>query len=64
VCVCAAGMKGVSGDEVRECSRKSHLLSAHSVKCQDMVSVMNEFSKRIRYRIQVLRYTLLLYYNM
>ena len=59
-CVCVfvfvAGVKGVSGDEVRECSRKSHLLSAHSVKCQDMISVINEFSKRIRYRIQVLRY--------
>ena len=55
VCVCAAGVKGVAGEEVRESSRKSHLLSAHSVKCQGMVSVMNEFSKRIRYRIQVLR---------
>ena len=55
VCVCAAGVRGVAGEEVRESSRKSHLLSAHSVKCQGMVSVMNEFSKRIRYRIQVLR---------
>lgn len=60
VFVCVAGVKGVSGEEVRECSRKSHLLSAHSMKCQDMVSVIHEFSKRIRYRIQVLRYALLL----
>ena len=55
MCVCAAGVKGVAGEKVRESSRKSHLLSAHSVKCQGMVSIMNEFSKRIRYRIQVLR---------
>ena len=54
--MCAAGVKGVTSEEVRECSRKNHLLSAHSVKCQDMVNVINEFSTRIRYRIQVLRY--------
>lgn len=58
--VCAAGVKNVTGEEVREYSRKSHLLLAHSVKCQDMISVINEFSKRIRYRIQVLRYASLL----
>ena len=57
LCVCAAAVKSVTSEEVREWSRKNRLLSAHSVKCQDMVNVINEFSKRVRYRIQVLRYT-------
>ena len=55
--VCAAGVRGVAEEKVKETKRKSSLLSAHSVKCQDFVNVLNEFSKRIRYRIQVLRYS-------
>lgn len=51
----AADVKDVTEGQVREWSRKNCLLSAHSFKCQEMVTILNEFSKRIRYRIQVLR---------
>lgn len=54
--MCVDDVKTVTGEEVKELSRKNRLLSAHSLKCQDMVNVLNEFSKRIRYRVKVVRY--------
>lgn len=41
--------------ELSELSRKSTLLSAHSVKCQEVVNVLKEFSKRIRQREELFR---------
>ena len=55
VCIYEVGVKSEASEEVKECCRKSHLLSAHSVKCRDMVNVIGEFSRRIYFRIQVLR---------
>lgn len=54
--VCAADVKCVTEKEVLEWRRKSHVLSAHSLKCRDMVNVLSEFRKRIHHRIKSLRY--------
>lgn len=38
-----------------ELSQKSVLLSANSVKCKETVRVLNEFSRRIRQRVELFR---------
>lgn len=44
-----------SKSDLSELSKKSILLSAHSVKCQEVVNVLNEFSMRIRQREELFR---------